>query len=108
MMTGTVCDMRPEVAEHIWSIWSWTTELLVFLVVPLAILALNIRVIAATQRVAENMQKLLDDRAERRALHLHNDTHKHPFNGPLSGTTRVSRYLKGKTNLDFTEARDSE
>jgi len=31
MMTGTVCDMRPEVAEHIWSIWSWTTELLVYL-----------------------------------------------------------------------------
>ena len=27
---------------------------------------------------------------------------------PLSGTTRVSRYQKGKTNLDFTEARDSE
>jgi len=24
------------------------------------------------------------------------------------GTTRVSRYQKGKTNLDFTEARDSE
>ena len=32
----------------------------------------------------------------------------HPFNGPFSGTTRVSRYQKGKTNLDFTEARDSE
>ena len=32
----------------------------------------------------------------------------HTFNGPLSGTTRVSRYQKGKTNLDFTEARDSE
>jgi len=30
------------------------------------------------------------------------------FNGPLSGTTRMSRYQKGKTNLDFTEARDSE
>jgi len=30
------------------------------------------------------------------------------FNGPLSGTTWVSRYQKGKTNLDFTEARDSE
>jgi len=30
------------------------------------------------------------------------------FNGPLSGTTRVSRYQKGKTNLDFTEARDNE
>jgi len=35
-------------------------------------------------------------------------THTHPFNGHLSGTTRVSRYQKGKTNLDFTEARDSE
>ena len=35
-------------------------------------------------------------------------THTHPFNGPLSGTTRVGRYQKGKTNLDFTEARDSE
>ena len=34
--------------------------------------------------------------------------HTHPFNGPLSGTTRVSQYQKGKTNLDFTEARDSE
>jgi len=35
-------------------------------------------------------------------------THTHPFNGPLSRTTRVSQYQKGKTNLDFTEARDSE
>jgi len=35
-------------------------------------------------------------------------THTHTFNDPLSGNTRVSRYLKGKTNLDFTEARDSE
>ena len=25
-------------------------------------------------------------------------THTHPLNGPLSGTTRVSRYQKGKTN----------
>jgi len=32
----------------------------------------------------------------------------HPFNGPLSKTTRINRYQKGKTNLDFTEARDSE
>ena len=31
-----------------------------------------------------------------------------PFNGPLSRTTQISRYQKGKTNLDFTEARDSE
>ena len=36
----------------------------------------------------------------------HTHTHTHPFNGPFSGTTRVSRQ-KGKTSLDFTEARDS-
>jgi len=34
--------------------------------------------------------------------------HTRPFNGPFSGTTQVSRYKKGKTDLDFTEARDSE
>jgi len=39
-------------------------------------------------------------------LFLH--THTHPFNGPLYRTTQVSQYQKGKTNLDFTEARDSE
>ena len=26
----------------------------------------------------------------------------------FAGTTQVSRYQKGKTNLDFTEARDSD
>ena len=36
------------------------------------------------------------------------NTHTHPFNGPFSGTTQVSQYQKGKSNLDFTEARDSE
>jgi len=38
----------------------------------------------------------------------HTHTHTHPFNGPFSGTTQVSQYQKGKTNLDFIEARDSE
>ena len=38
----------------------------------------------------------------------HTHTHTHPFNSPLSGTTWVNRYQKGKTNLDFAEARDSE
>ena len=32
----------------------------------------------------------------------------YPFNGPFSETTRVSRYQKDKTNLDFTGTRDSE
>ena len=35
-------------------------------------------------------------------------THTHPLNGPFSVTTQVSRYQKGKTNLNFTEARDRE
>ena len=43
----------------------------------------------------------------RKALSLL-ETHTYPFNGPLSGTTRVSQYQKGKTNLAFTEARESE
>ena len=48
---------------------------------------------------------------DRRYVHrdqLFAHTHTHTFNGPLSGTTQVSRYQKGKTSLDFTEARDSE
>ena len=32
-------------------------------------------------------------------------TRTHKFNGPLSGNTWVSRYQKGKTNLDFTDAK---
>jgi len=40
---------------------------------------------------------------------FHQHTHtQHPFNGPLSRTTWVSWYQKGKTNLDSTEVRDSE
>jgi len=46
--------------------------------------------------------------ARERCCSGHTEKHTHPFNGPFSGTTRVSRYQKGKTNLDFTEARDSE
>jgi len=40
-------------------------------------------------------------------LYLHSVDNTHTFNGPFSGTTRVGRYQKGKTNLDFTGARDS-
>ena len=43
-----------------------------------------------------------------RQFGLTTHTHTHPFNGPFSGTTQVGRYQKGKTNLNFTEARDSE
>ena len=41
-------------------------------------------------------------------LATHTHKHTHPFNGPFSRTSQVSRYQKGKTNLDVTEARDSE
>ena len=51
---------------------------------------------------------LLAVAVDHRPCSTHTHTHTHPFNGSLSGTTRVSRYQKGKTNLDFTEARDSE
>jgi len=41
--------------------------------------------------------------------HTHTHTHKHTgLTARFSGTTRVSRYQKGTTNLDFTEGRDSE
>jgi len=43
-----------------------------------------------------------------KAFYYVNSTHTHPFNSPFSGTTLVSQYQKGKTNLDFTEAGDSE
>ena len=37
------------------------------------------------------------------------DTHTHTrLTALFQGLPRVSRYQKGKTNLDFTEARDSE
>jgi len=54
-------------------------------------------------RRASSLQKRLS-RKKRRL----NRCNIHPFNSPLSGTTHVSRYQKGKTNLDFTEAKDSE
>jgi len=39
---------------------------------------------------------------------VNSHTHTHLFNGPLSGTTQMSWYQKGKTNLDFTGARDNQ
>jgi len=42
------------------------------------------------------------------SLHTYPLSPTHPFKGRFSGTTRVSLYQKGKTNLDFIEARDSE
>jgi len=43
-----------------------------------------------------------------RDWYITNIIHTHTFNSLFKGTTRVGWYQKGKTNLDFTEARDSE
>jgi len=43
------------------------------------------------------------------AIYAVTHTHTHTrLMALFSGTTHVSRYQIGKTNLDFTEARDSE
>ena len=42
------------------------------------------------------------------AYKLHHSQLLQPFNGLCSRTTWVSQYQKGKINLDFTGARDSE
>ena len=57
------CGVRQEVAVHgirsVWTVWSWVTELLVFGLVPLAMLALNALVIAETRRMAVIEHQLL-------------------------------------------------
>jgi len=50
------CAVRPQLTEggmlSVWSVWSWVTELSVFAVVPLSILALNTRVISETRKIS--------------------------------------------------------
>ena len=57
-----------------------------------------------------SFNKLTDQQAynHQNMIYVRLNTHAHPFDCLFSGTTRMSRYQKGKTNLDFTEARDSE
>ena len=49
-------------------------------------------------------QKYQSTKGQRGNHHTQTDT----FNGPFSATTQVSQYQKGKTNPDFTEARDTQ
>jgi len=68
-------------------------------------------IFSSTNQFCGNVGKEFDRADAVTPEHVHTTAwchYTHPFNGPLSGTTRVSRYEKGKTNLDFTEARDSE
>jgi len=57
--------------------------------------------LARKQSVAGSKQQLI-------LCHTSSNFYIHTFNGPFSGTTEVSRYQKGKTNPDFTKARDNE
>jgi len=58
--------------------------------------------------VVQVVQEVYLSQSMHSTTYTHTHTHTHPFNGSFSGTTQVNRYHKGKTTLDFTEARDSE
>ena len=66
---------------------------------------LVITITVQTTEKDNNVQEHLQQTVNLTEIHTH--THTHVY-GPLSRTTRVSWYQKGKTNPDFTEARDSE
>ena len=50
------CDMRTSV---LWSVWTWSTEALIFLIVPVVILMYNILVIIEVRRLAFTGRKFL-------------------------------------------------
>ena len=84
--------------------WARSTlpEWLIMTVVPLVMSSNN------DKRLDSNSKCHTQNTHTQNCAHACTHTHTHPFNGSFSGTTQVSRYQKGKTNLDFTEARDSE
>jgi len=73
---------------------------------PEGVLSIAIRADFWQPQKNETQAELIKYCCPRQCEHIDN-THI-TFNGPLSRTTRVGRYQEGKTNLDFTEARDSE
>jgi len=63
---------------------------------------------AATSEQLSSTLQTMQKMSSTKYYYIHTHTHTHTFNGRFSRTTRVSRYQKGKTSLDLTEARDSE
>ena len=56
-------------------------------------------------KVTKNGKMTAKNTTHNRLMYVSNTvlmTHTRPFNGPLSGTTLVSWYQEGKTNLDFS------
>jgi len=64
-----------------------------------------LQAICPSCRPTNSIKALKDDKYY---ITCYTHTHTPPFNGLFSGTTWVSRYQKGKTSLDFTEAKDIE
>ena len=64
-----MCDVRAETLEggnsSLWNIWSWITELLIFLVVPLLVLTFNILVIREAKRLSEYEQNRLHTHSQK-------------------------------------------
>ena len=49
--TTSKCGLRPN-AEALWEVWSWTTEMIIFLAVPLVILIVNVLVMREVWRMS--------------------------------------------------------
>ena len=64
-----VCDVRPETLvgnnSSLWNIWSWITELFIFLVVPLCVLTFNMLVIREARRLSAFEQKQLQTHSQK-------------------------------------------
>lgn len=63
------CGVRIEALsggnKSLWNIWSWSTEMLIFLVVPLSVLFFNILVIKEARRLSKYEQTQLHGRAQK-------------------------------------------
>jgi len=91
------CGVRQEVKgiRSVWTVWSWITELLVWGLVPLAMLALNALVIAETRRMAVIEHQLVPT-----SSNVGGGRVKHRASGPSATTVMllaVSFYLIAMT-----------
>lgn len=63
------CNIRHEVSiggtESFWSIWTWVTEIVIFLLVPLLVLMFNILVIREAKRLSNFEEKQLHSRTQK-------------------------------------------
>lgn len=82
------CDVRAEVLATVWETWSYVTEVAVFLVVPIIIFCLNIRVIVSARKVEAKERSLLNNcnNAQRRKF-------KFKFNFPQYASSFVSTHI---------------